>query len=182
MIRYTVGSWGHYILRIREVGMAESLGSQQALRLEAAVQAFVDRIQAVPGELLQRSPKPGEWTLTELAAHSAEIYSYWAKQVADLKGRSGQPFGRTASDADRIKFVEDHSMDSIAPLVATIRQGASAAAAALRSYTDGEWRSVTGVHEARGEMTMDAISNLFLAGHAEEHLKQFDETLAKLRS
>ena len=161
--------------------MADSLGSQQALRLEVAVQAFVDRIQGASSELLQKSPAPGEWTLTELAAHSAEIYGYWAKQVADLKGRSGQPFGRTASDPDRIKFVDDHRADPIAPLVATIEQGASAAAAALRSYTDSEWQRVTGVHAARGEMTMDAISNLFLAGHAEDHLKQFDETLAKLR-
>lgn len=161
--------------------MAETLGGQQAARLEAGVRAFVDRIQRVPVELMQRPPEPGEWTLTELAAHSAEIYSYWARQVSDLKGRSGQPFGRTASDPDRIKFVEDHKSDSLAPLLATIERGASAAAAALRSYSDEEWRTVTGLH-ARGEMTMDAISNLFLAGHAEEHLKQLEETLAKVQA
>lgn len=162
--------------------MADTLGGQQAARLETAVRTFVDRIRQVPPELLQRQPEPGEWTLTELAAHSAEIYSYWAKQVSDLKGRSGQPFGRTASDPDRIKFVADHQADSLPPLLTTIEQGASSAAAALRSYTDAEWRTVTGLHSARGEMTMDAISNLFLAGHAEEHLEQLEETLAKLQA
>lgn len=161
--------------------MADTLGGQQAGRLETAVRAFLDRVRQVPPELLQRPPEPGEWTVTELAAHSAEIYSYWAKQIAELKGRSGEPFGRTASDPDRIKFVEDHKADPLAPLLETIEQGASAAAAALRSYSDGEWRTVTGLHAARGEMTMDAISNLFLAGHAEEHLKQLRETLAKLQ-
>ena len=43
-----------------------------------------------------------------LAAHSAEIYPFWAKQIVWLKDHGGPPFGRTASDPDRIKFVEDH--------------------------------------------------------------------------
>ena len=160
--------------------MAETLGGREAARLETAVRTFVDRIRRVPTGLLERPPKPGEWTLMELAAHSAEIYAYWARQVQDLKGRSGQPFGRTASDPDRIRFVEEHKSDPLEGLVATIERGAAGAAAALRSYTDDEWRSVTGLHAARGEMSMDAISNLFLAGHAEEHLKQLDETVAAL--
>jgi hypothetical protein len=31
-------------------------------------------------------------------------------------------------------------------------------------------------------MHIDFISNLFLAGHAEEHLKQLDETLRQVQS
>jgi len=159
----------------------QTRGQQEAARLQAAASAFNERIGSVPAELLTRPPEPGEWTLMELAAHSAEIQPFWAKQIVWLRDHAGQPFGRTASDPDRIKFVEDHKTDSLESLKAAISRGAAEAAAALSAYSDEEWGRVTGVHAARGEMSMDAISNLFLAGHAEEHLRQFDETLAKLR-
>ena len=161
--------------------MQQTRGEQEAARLLGAASRFIERIKRVPPELLARSPEPGEWTLMELAAHSAEIYPFWAEQILWLKDHAGQPFGRTASDPDRIKYVEDHKTDSLDTLVAAIQRGADEAARALSSYNDEEWRRVTGVHAARGEMTMDAISDLFLAGHAEEHLHQFDETLAKVR-
>jgi hypothetical protein len=161
--------------------MKQTRGEQEASRLLGAASSFMERIKRVPAELLARAPEPGEWTLMQLAAHSAEIYPFWAKQIVWLKDHSGQPFGRTASDPDRIKFVEDHKTDSVESLLAAIQRGADEAARALSSYSEEEWQRVTGIHAARGEMTMDAISNLFLAGHAEEHLHQFDETLAKLR-
>jgi hypothetical protein len=165
-----------------EVAMQQTRGQQEAARLEKAASDFVARIQQVPQELLTKAPEPGEWTLMELAAHSAEIYPFWAKQIVWLKDHAGQPFGRTASDPDRIKFVEDHKTDPLNDLVVLIQEGAAEGAAALRSYSADEWSRVTGIHAARGEMTMDAIANLFLAGHAEEHLHQFDETLEKVKA
>jgi hypothetical protein len=118
----------------------------------------------------------------ELTAHSAEIYTYWAAQVASLRTRSGTPFGRTMTDLDRAAFIEAHKSDSLLDLVSLIQRGSAEAARALRGYSDAEWQSVTGLHSARGEMHMDFISNLFLAGHAEEHLKQLDETLRQVQS
>lgn len=160
--------------------MQQTRGEQEAARLLGATSRFIERIKRVPPEQLTKAPEPGEWTLMELAAHSAEIYPYWAKQIVWLKDHAGQPFGRTASDADRIKFVDDHKTDSLENLVAAIQRGADDAARALSSYSQDEWQHVTGIHAARGEMSMDAIANLFLAGHAEEHLHQLDETLAKV--
>jgi hypothetical protein len=160
--------------------MQQTRGEQEAARLLQAASRFMERIKRVSPELLTKAPEPGEWTLMELAAHSAEIYPFWAKWIVWLKDHSGQPFGRTASDPDRIKFVEDHKTDSLDSLLALIQRGADEAARALGSYSEDEWKRITGVHAARGEMTMDAISNLFLAGHAEEHLHQLDETLAKI--
>ena len=160
--------------------MTTSNGEQEAVRLERAVDAFVQRVQTLPKELLTRAPAPGEWSVAELAAHSAEIYPYWAKQISYLRGNPGSPFGRTASDSERIGFIERHKGDPIESLLAAIKNGAAEAAAALYAFSDDEWRTVTGLHSARGEMDMDYISNLFLAGHAEEHLEQLDETLAAL--
>lgn len=160
--------------------MANTNGEREAARLEQAVGAFVERVAQVPDNVLRRAPAVGEWSVAEIAAHSAEIYEYWATQITQLKSRSGQPFGRTAADPDRIKFVEDHKNDARESLLGAIRRSAAEAAGALRSYSDEEWGKVTGLHAARGEMNMDFISNLFIAGHAEEHLKQLDETLAAL--
>jgi hypothetical protein len=162
--------------------MQQTRGEQEAARLLGATSKFIERIKRVPPELLTKAPEPGEWTLMELAAHSAEIYPFWATWIIWLKDHPGQPFGRTASDPDRIKFVEDHKVDPLDTLVASIQAGADEAARALSSYSPEQWGRITGVHAARGEMTMDAISNLFLAGHAEEHLTQFDETYDKVRA
>lgn len=158
--------------------MANSNGEREAARLERAVEAFVERVEQVPEDLLDRSPAEGEWSVAEIAAHSAEIYGYWSKQITQLRARPGQPFGRTAADPDRIRFVEDHKNDARESLLEAIRRSAAAAAQALRAYSDEEWRTVKGLHSARGQMDMDYIANLFISGHAEEHLKQLDETLA----
>lgn len=155
-------------------------GEEEATRLERAVATFIERIQRVPAALRSAPPGEGEWTVMELAAHSAEIYPYWAKQITFLKGSPGVAFGRIASDPDRIRFVAEHKADSVESLVARIRRGADEAAAALRAFSDEDWARVTGLHSARGSMNMDAIANLFITGHAEEHLKQLDETLSAL--
>lgn len=155
-------------------------GEQQAARLEQAVRAFLDRLQDLPEPLLDRPPVDGEWSVKQVAAHSAEIYPYWAKQITWLRAHPAQPFGRTAADPARIAYVEEHKADSLESLMAEIERGAAEAAAALRAYSDEEWQAVTGIHAARGEMDMDFISTLFLVGHAEEHLEQLEQTLAKL--
>ena len=162
--------------------MTKSSGVQEAQRLERAVSAFLERLRTVPTELQTRVPAAGEWHVKELAAHQAEIFGYWAQQLAYLKTNPGQPFGRTAEDPDRVKYVEDHKNDSMDDLVSRIRLGADQAAAALRSFTDEEWGRITGLHSRRGVMDMDFVSDLFVAGHAEEHLKQLDETLAAVQN
>jgi hypothetical protein len=160
--------------------LTTSSGEHEATRLERAVTAFLDRLEGVPADLQTRAPAEGEWTVKELAAHEAEIFGYWGQQLAYVKAHPGEPFGRTAEDPDRIKYVEDHKSDPLGELASAIRLGADQAAAALRSFSDDDWGRLTGVHSRRGVMDMDAISNLFVAGHAEEHLKQLDETLAAL--
>jgi hypothetical protein len=162
--------------------MTTSNGEQEAARLERAVDAYIDRVAQVPPDLLEIAPAEGEWTIKELSAHSAEIYAYWASQLATLRQTPHQPFGRTMADTSRIAYVDTHKHDQLRYLISGIELGAAQAAAALRSFSPQEWASVTGIHSARGEMDMDAISNLFLAGHAEEHLEQLDTTLEQVRA
>ena len=120
----------------------EEQREQEARRLEQAVEAFIERLQRIPAEKLEREPAPGEWNVKQLAAHSAEIYPFWANQIRWLKSNRGKPFGRTAADPDRIRFVEEHRSDSLEQLIQAIRTGSSDAAAALRSYSDEEWQTI----------------------------------------
>ena len=161
--------------------MTKSNGPTEAARLERAVVSYLRTLEQVPPELLDQLPREGEWSIHELTAHSAEIFHYWAVQVAQLKRQPGQPFGRTIADTERIGFIEAHKQDPLPSLIALMKDGAAEAAQVLRTFSDEEWRTVTGLHSARGEMDMDFISNLFLAGHAEEHLRQLEETLAAVR-
>ncbi|HEY3115954.1 MAG TPA: DinB family protein, partial [Chloroflexota bacterium] len=131
-------------------------GEEEATKLERAVDTFIERVQRVPERLRTVPPAEGEWTVMELAAHSAEIYPYWAKQITFLRVSPGVPFGRTASDPDRIRFVDEHKSDSLKSLIDRLRTGSREASAALRAFTDQDWSRVTGIHAARGEMTMDA--------------------------
>lgn len=162
--------------------MTSSTGPHEAARLERAVEDYVRTVEGVPPELLDQLPREREWSIHELTAHSAEIFHYWADQVAQLKRRPGQPFGRTVADTERTGFIERHKQDPMPSLITLMKDGAAEAAQVLRTFSDEEWRTVTGVHSARGEMDMDFISNLFLAGHAEAHLTQLEETLAAARA
>src|SRR5947208_2992976 len=97
---------------VKENGhMTVSSGEKEAARLERAVRAFVDRLGAVKETVIYTPPAPGEWCVAELAAHSAEIYGYWAKQIDFLRANPGKPFGRTMEDPERIGFVERHQRD-----------------------------------------------------------------------
>lgn len=157
-----------------------SKGEDAAVRLQRAVDTFIERLQRVPREWLTVAPAEGEWTIMELAAHSTEIYPYWAQQVAWLRTHPEQPFGRTAADPDRIRFVEEHKTDSLESLIARMRSSSAEAATALRSYSDAEWTTIGGIHEIRGRMDLDTIDKVMVSGHAEEHLQQLEDTLAAL--
>ena len=58
--------------RFVEERMTVSSGNAEALRLETAVNAFLGRFESVPVALVHVAPQAGEWSVGELAAHSAE--------------------------------------------------------------------------------------------------------------
>lgn len=159
---------------------AISAGIQSA-RLSQATQTFVRRVGEVSEDLYTVAPAEGEWDLKQLAAHAGEICIYWANQIKIIRAQPGAPFGRTMDDPARAAYIEDHRNDSMDTLLAVIETNAAEAAALLRSFTEDEWADLTGVHPARGLMSLDAIAAAFLADHAEEHLQQLDGTLAAIQ-
>lgn len=153
----------------------------QSARITQATQAFVNRVRQVPPELHTVAPAPGEWNLKQLAAHAGEICAYWANEIKKIRAQPGANFGRTMDDAARAQYIEDHRNDSMDSLLAAIEKNSADATALLKSFTEDEWADVSGVHPARGAMTLDAIAATFLATHAEEHLQQLDDTLKAIQ-
>jgi hypothetical protein len=136
----------------------------------------------VSPELHTVAPTEGEWNLKQLAAHAGEICTYWANEIQHLRAQPGAKFGRTMDDPARAQYIEDHRNDSMEQLLGTIEKNAAEASALLKTFTEDEWADITGVHPARGPMPLDSIASAFLADHAEEHLKQLDETLAAIKT
>ncbi|MBI4213635.1 MAG: maleylpyruvate isomerase N-terminal domain-containing protein [Chloroflexi bacterium] len=151
-------------------------------RFRAAVDALVKKAEQLEPDILQRAPAPGEWTVTEIAAHTAEIFTYWAGQMERVHQQPGTKFGRTSADEGRIRFVEIHKHDPMEDLIRRIRAGEAEAVAAMTAFDEHEWTTVTGIHPTRGEMTAEQIGNDLLGRHAEEHLTQLDDTVSAVSS
>ena len=146
-----------------------------------SVDQFVEKIEAANPAIYEKAPAPGEWSVTEITAHTAEVFSYWAAQFEHLLRQPGTKFGRTADDAGRAHFVESHKHSPMADLLRRVRIGEADAIASMRAFGDDGWTTLTGIHPARGEMTVDAAAKMVLLDHAKEHLQQIDDTLAKLK-
>ena len=92
-------------------------------QFRAAVDSFVDKAERLDPDVLEEEPAPGEWSVKEIAAHTAEIFNYWARQLEHLSQRPGTAFGRTVDDPARAAFVETHKHTGIDDLIRRIRVG-----------------------------------------------------------
>lgn len=157
-------------------------GSARAARLEQAVQRLLGEVGGLAHEALYREPGSGEWSVTKVLAHLAELLPYWARQAEAVAARdqNDQPFGRTHEDPDRIAAVEEHGQDSLETTVVRVQAGLEVATATLRRIPAEKWTR-TGRHERRGEMSVEQIVDDFLVQHAEEHVAQVESILQTLR-
>jgi hypothetical protein len=152
---------------------------EPADRLVAAGRRLVAMGPAVEaGEPWPLSDAYGEepeasWGPKELLAHVAEMIPYWHGQIDLVLAGDGEPvpFGRVASDADRIARIGDDRRLPAGTLLARIEDGLADVAAALRGLgPDGLGR--VGRHPTREDMTVEAIVGRMLIGHLEEHEQQ----------
>ena len=121
------------------------------------------------------------WGPPELLAHVNEMLPYWTNQLEMVLAGNGSeavPFGRVASDPGRLGRIGSDRRRPIDELLGEIEAGverAGAFAAGL-SAEDAEWR---GLHSTRGELSLAAAMERFLAGHLEEHAEQLRGILAR---
>jgi hypothetical protein len=121
------------------------------------------------------------WGPREVLAHVEEMLPFWLgemERVIDGDGSAPVPFGRTADDPVRIGIIERDRRLPLRVLFGRIDDGLRAWEERLPTLTDAQ-SSRIGVHPRLGEMPATAILERFVTGHAEEHITQLDDILAR---
>jgi hypothetical protein len=155
-------------------------------RLETAARNLIDLGPAVEaGEPWPLSDAYGaepeaDWGPKELLAHLAEMAPYWLSQIELVLAGDAEPvpFGRVATDPDRIGRIGQDRLLPAAALVARIEDSVAAAATRLRTLGPAE-AARRGTHNRLGEMTVDAIVVRFIVSHLEDHVDQLRGILAE---
>ena len=149
--------------------------------VERTVQQLLGELETLPDEVLYREPKAGEWPVMSTLAHLAEILPYWAKEAANVAASPGQPTGRTHDDPGRLGAIEQHSGDSLATIIPSIRAALDECIQTLRTIPDDGWDAV-GQHVRGMPITPSELVQRFVVNHAAEHAAQIRETLQTLRT
>jgi DinB superfamily len=121
------------------------------------------------------------WGPRELLAHVAEMLPFWLAEMERVidgpPGGGPTPFGRVADDHNRIAIIERDRTLPLRVLFGRVDAGLREWADRLGSLTDDE-RARVGLHPRLGEMSVAAMPERFVLGHAEEHIAQLEGILA----
>jgi hypothetical protein len=147
-------------------------------RLAEAERRFVEHAARPLPEGLT-DPDPGgeeRWEAGQVWAHVAEFPAYWlaqAQRVVALPTNEPVPFGRVKTDPLRVEAIERDRHTDPAALLERVRASLAEVTDAARSLPPEAWTR-RGMHPTRGEMTVQAIFETFIANHLEEHADQLD--------
>jgi len=151
------------------------LGDDDPAQVLAATLAdFQDRTDGLPGTLVGRRPKPGEWSVAELLGHlwDAELaYAFRARAIL-------------AQDQPQLPAYDQDAWATLArppfaELLASFAALRTANLALLRDTPAELWERA-GVHEERGP-TSFRVATDEIAGHARAHQLQLKQTIAAVR-
>lgn len=148
-------------------------------RIERAVEALASqRVRIEAGEPWPLSERFGtepeaSWGPRETLAHVAEMLPYWLGEIERILAGSGEPvpFGRVASNELRIGVIERDRSLPLRELFDRVEADAGRLTRRLRELSPAE-ADQTGVHPARGVLTVGEAAERFVAGHLEEHAVQ----------
>jgi hypothetical protein len=154
--------------RVRQAGAA--IGAERKAVEAAAPYPFA--------ELFDHSPEAA-WGPPELLAHVSEMLPYWLGEVERILAGSPEPvpFGRIGDDPLRIAIIGRDRTLPLGELFERTEHG-------VRRWIDRVSRLSAaelerrGLHQTRGEMTIQAIVERQAIGHLEEHARQLGEILA----
>jgi hypothetical protein len=120
------------------------------------------------------------WGPPELLAHVAEMVPYWLGEIERIQAAPASadpiPFGRTSGDPTRLAIIGRDRTIPVPELQARIGSEAARVARRLRDVGAGG-TARSGLHPRLGAMSVPDIAERFLAGHAEEHVRQLRDIL-----
>jgi hypothetical protein len=151
----------------------------------AARRAGVERGEPWPLSAAYGTEPESDWGPKEVLAHSAEMIPFWSGEIERILAAPVEadpvPFGRVATDPNRIDRIGRDRALPAAELFDRIEAGAIATGARLTALSADEL-SRRGLHPRAGEMTIPAIVERFIVVHLEEHVEQLDGIVARRNS
>jgi hypothetical protein len=148
-------------------------------RRMAALRGAVEAGEPWPLSAAYGAEPESDWGPNEVLAHVAEMLVYWLGQIERILGEASEPvpFGRVASDSERIARIGRDRAQPAAELFDRIAAGVAAATDRARTFTAAD-AARRGQHTRLGEMTVESVVERFIVGHLDEHVRQLEEILA----
>jgi hypothetical protein len=122
-----------------------------------------------------------DWGPREVLAHVNEMLGYWPRELAGVLAgdpSAAVPFGRVATDSERLRRIEVDRRRPAADLLDAIDTSLAGAVAFVDGLSPADLER-RGAHPARGELTVAQGIEPFLTGHLEGHVDQLREILAR---
>ena len=122
-----------------------------------------------------------DWGPREVLAHVNEMLGYWPRELRGILAgdpTTAVPFGRIASDPNRIRRIELDRERPTGEQLDAIEASLADAVAFLADLTPADLER-RGAHPSRGELTVEQGIEPFLTGHVEGHVVQVREILAR---
>ena len=158
-----------YIQRI--TGYAEG---KQPLAVQAATAKKLERlIKGVPAAKLRRRPAPDKWSVSEIAAHLADVEVAVGFRMRLILGAPGTPVA--AFDQDSWVTSLHYEKRDPRKSVEQFHVAREANLALLKSLTPEQWKHY-GMHAERGQESIEQMA-LLLAGHDLNHLQPIERIL-----
>lgn len=142
---------------------------QQMLR--SAHQVVVDSIDGISEGEARQIPAPGEWTVTQLLAHIAEIQYFWMEKAVLITKEDDPNITRSDVENDRrAAAVADHGGDPLDDLIKETAAANESAVAATGGIAS-EHLATLGHRGEDNPITVEGVIQ-FLATHMETHAQQ----------
>ena len=125
-----------------------------------------------------------DWGPPEVLGHVAEMLPYWTDQLTDVLAgdrAAAVPFGRVASDPERLARIDALRRRPIGEILDEIDAGLDRTVAFVERLSASDADRL-GLHPTRGELTVAASVERFIAGHLEEHVVQLRAILDRSTS
>ena len=143
--------------------------------LEEALVSVESAIQGLDQQYARTVPSPGEWSVSQLLAHIAEIQVFWSGKAVVITENDNPNITRTEVENDiRSAAVDDKSGDPLNKLIGRVKRENESAINVLKSINEQNLDRIG----HRGEDNPITAGGVFeyLARHVQEHADQIIRT------
>lgn len=147
-----------------------------------SVQKMIDTVKDLPEETIRWKPSEDEWSIMQIAAHTAEALPYWAKQIENIIENPEAKWGRDHTDEARLQKVSEENINKLTvdELLSELQEVPAAVEAALGKLTEEQRQIVAPSNNPNFEgKPVQFIIDKLIVGHVEGHYGQMQRNLSK---